>query len=145
MLNAKCYDLHMITERLLAWVPMQKKAWSVPYHSYIHTLVLTQQSSGAGLPRKAWVDSPRWDVSTSPRSPIMLCYNTSRYQGAFPLFVCDSHSFSPLPRRRNRETKCNQPKINTLLQVSCAVYLCKKQLLEKQEEKQTNTSKLCRQ
>lgn len=89
MLNTTCYVLHMITARLGARVLMQKKAWSVMYHSCL-TLMLTQQSSGAGLPLKAWADSPCWDVSTSPRSPITRCYNTSRHQGAFTRFICDS-------------------------------------------------------
>lgn len=83
MLNAKCYDLHMITERLLAWVPMQKKAWSVPYHSYIHTLVLTQQSSGAGLPRKAWVDSPGGMWAPLPEVPSCSATTPADIKGLF--------------------------------------------------------------
>lgn len=104
VLNATCYIFHMITARLLARVLMQKKARSVMYHSCL-TLMLTQQSSGAGLPLKAWVDSPRWNVSSSPQSPITLCYITSRYQGAFALFVCDSHFFSPLLSREKSRNK----------------------------------------
>lgn len=59
-----------------------------------------------------------WSVSASLQSSVMLSYNTSRYQRAFALFGCDSHSFSPLPRRRNlKKIKCNQPTITSFLQV----------------------------
>lgn len=125
--SATCYVLHIIPARLEARGFVQKKAWTVMYHSCL-TLMLTQQSSGAGLPLKVCVDSPHWDVSTSPRSPVTRRYNTSRHQGAFALFLCASRSLSPLSRR-SRATNPDQPSINTSLQV-CRRCLSAERFLE---------------
>lgn len=146
----------MITARLLARVLMQKKAWSIMYHSCL-TLMLTQQSSGAGLPLNLWVDSPIGGM-WAPLPDVPSCSATTpadikglllfSYVTPVPFLLSQEGDVEKQNATSQQLTLCYRwVRGVQVLRGSGKIYCqcAAKTSFWKQEEKQTNTSKLCRQ
>lgn len=97
LLNATCYVLHLITARLLALGAhaVESPICHVSFMAYIdvNPAEFWGRFATKGV---GWFPSVRCEHLSPESHHAVLHHQQILYQGAFALFVCDSHSFSPL-------------------------------------------------
>lgn len=108
MLNATCYIVHFSIAGIRAQLSMQWKAWSAVYHS-CPSLMLTHQSTGAGLQLKAWVDSPTGMWASLPRVPSHTATTLADIKGLLLFFyIWFSLHFSSHNREKDSSMKVHE-------------------------------------